>query len=222
MEITELTLRLMLLGMPGIVAYLIIGKITNRAKGSQLDSLVFIFLLSILSYTLVSGFYLALVAASGGKLNIVSPLDRLIGSIDNKSSTIFVWDVATATTASIIVALAWSYAWYHKVVTRLARYLKASNRYGDNGIMSAFLSSEQLHDKGEWLVVRDISTNLFYYGHVYAWSDSTDELRELILLDVSVYSNDDGVLLYKTDYLYIERPKGVLSIETPTLMPSEE
>ena len=222
MEITELTLRLMLLGMPGIVAYLIIGKVTNRGKGTQLDSLVFIFLLSILSYTLVSGFYLALVAASGGKLNIVSPLDRLIGSIGNKSSTIFVWDVATATTASIIVALAWSYAWYHKFVTRLARYLKASNRYGDNGIMSAFLSSEQLQDKGEWLVVRDASANLFYFGHVYAWSDSTDELRELILLDVSVYSNDDGVLLYKTDYLYIERPKGVLSIETPTLTPDEE
>jgi hypothetical protein len=222
MQITELTLRLMLLGMPGIVAYLVIGKVTTRGKGTQLDSLLFIFLLSILSYTLVSSVYLLIVAASGGKVNIVSPLERLIGSIGNNSSTIVVWDVATATTASIIIALSWSYAWHHKVVTRLARYLKASNRYGDNGIMAAFLSSEQLHEKGEWLVVRDASTNLFYFGHVHAWSDATDELRELILLDVSVYSNDDGVLLYKTDYLYIERPKGVLSIETPTLAPDEE
>jgi hypothetical protein len=222
MEITELTLRLMLLGMPGIVAYLIIGKVTTRGKGSQLDSLLFIFLLSILSYTLVSGFYLLLVAASGGKINIISPLQRIISSIGSKSSTIFVWDVATATTASIIVALIWSYAWYHKVVTRLARYLKASNRYGDNGMMAAFLSSEQLQDKGEWLIVRDTSTNLFYFGHVYAWSDAGDEQRELIMLDVSVYSNDDGVLLYKTDYLYIERPKGILSIETPTLSSHEE
>jgi hypothetical protein len=221
MQITELTLRLLLLGMPGIVAYLLIGKVTTRGKGSQLDSLLLIFLLSILSYALVSAFYLALFAVSGGRLGIVSPLDRLIGSISSKAGTVFVWDVITATTASIIIALSWSYAWYHKVVTRLARFLKASNRYGDNGIMAAFLSSEQLQNKGEWLIVRDASTNIFYYGHVYAWSDADDELRELILLDVSVYSNDDASLLYKTDYLYIERPKGVLSIETPTLAHGE-
>ena len=89
--------------------------------------------------------------------------------------------------------------------------------------MDAFLSSEQLHKKGEWLVVRDHSTNVFYYGFVHAWSDSNDEQRELILLDVSVYSNDDGSFLYQTEYLYLERPKGVLSIETPTLpSPPEE
>jgi hypothetical protein len=217
MEITEITLRLMLLGMPGIVAYLIIGKITTRGKGSQLDSLLLIFLLSILSYTLVSIFYLAIGTISGGKVVIISPLERLISSISSKTSAILVWDIISATTASIIVSLSWSYAWYHKVVTRIARFLKASNRYGDNGIMSAFLSSEQLQNIGEWLVVRDSLSNIFYFGHVYAWSDSNDDLRELIMLDVSVYSNDKGVFLYKTDYLYLERPKGVLSIETPTL-----
>lgn len=52
---------------------------------------------------------------------------------------------------------------------------------------------------------------------MHAWSDSNDEQRELILLDVSVYSNVDGSFLYETEYLYLERPKGLLSIETPTL-----
>jgi hypothetical protein len=56
-----------------------------------------------------------------------------------------------ATTASIVVAFGWSYAWYYKLLTKLARFLKASDRYGDDGIMAAFLSSEQLHNKGEWL-----------------------------------------------------------------------
>ena len=223
MEVTEVTLRLMLLGMPGIVAYLIISKITTKRKGTQLDSLLQIFLLSILSYLLLSGFYLALASATGGRIATQSPLERLIGSISSKTNSILFWEIVAATTASIVVAFGWSYAWYYKLLTKLARFVRASDRYGDDGIMDAFLSSEQLHEKGEWLVVRDHSTNVFYYGFVHAWSDSNDEQREPILLDASVYSNDDGSFLYQTEYLYLERPKGVLSIETPTLpSPPEE
>jgi hypothetical protein len=222
MEVTEVTLRLMLLGMPGIVAYLIICKITTKRKGTQLDSLLQIFLLSILSYALLSGFYLILANITGGRISIVGPLDRLIGSISSKTNSILFWEIVAATTASIVVAFGWSYAWYYKLLTKLARFLKASDRYGDDGIMAAFLSSEQLNNKGEWLVVRDHSTNVFYFGYVHAWSDANDEQRELILLDVSVYSNVDASFLYQTDYLYLERPKGVLSIETPTLAPAPE
>ena len=222
MEVTEVTLRLMLLGMPGIVAYLIICKITTKRKGTQLDSLLQIFLLSILSYLLLSGFYLLLTNVTGGRIAIDSPLERLIGSISSKTSSILFWEIIAATTASIIVALGWSYAWYYKFLTKLARFIRASDRYGDDGIMAAFLSSEQLHEKGEWLIVRDHSTDIFYYGFVHAWSDSNDEQRELILLDVSVYSNADGSFLYQTEYLYLERPKGVLSIETPTLPSASE
>jgi hypothetical protein len=222
MEVTEVTLRLLLLGMPGIVAYLVIGKITTKRKGSQLDSLLLIFVLSILSYTLLSCFYLLLGRISGGRILLENPLDRLFGSIGSKQTSILAWEIIAATTASMIIALGWSYAWYYKLVTRFARFLKASNRYGDDGIMSAFLSSEQLQNKGEWLIVRDVSTNIFYYGYVYAWSDANDEYRELVLLDVTVYSNTDGAYLYQTDYLYLERPKGVLTIESPTLAAASE
>jgi hypothetical protein len=142
MEVTEVTLRLMLLGMPGIVAYLIICKITTKRKGTQLDSLLQIFLLSILSYSLLSGFYLILANISGGRISIVSSLDRLIGSISSKTNSILFWEIVAATTASIVVAFGWTYAWYYKLLTKLARFLKASDRYGDDGIMAAFLSSE--------------------------------------------------------------------------------
>ena len=151
MEVTEVTLRFMLIGMPGIVAYLIICKITTKRKGTQLDSLLQIFLLSILSYSLLSGFYLILANISGGRISIVSPLERLIGTISSKTNSILFWEIVAATTASIVVAFGWSYAWYYKLLTKLARFLKASDRYGDDGIMAAFLSSEQLHNKGEWL-----------------------------------------------------------------------
>jgi hypothetical protein len=222
MEVTEVTLRLMLLGMPGIVAYLIINKITTIQKKTAIDSLLKIFLLSILSYALLSGLYLIFAQISGGKISIADPLERLIGSISKNTAEILFWEIVAATTASIVVAFTWSYAWYYKLLTKVSRFLKASNRYGDDGIMSAFLSSEQLQERGEWLIVRDHSTELFYYGFVHAWSDSSDEQRELIFLDVSVYSNIDGTYLYQTDYLYLERPKGVLSIETPTPASSAE
>ncbi len=154
MEVTEVTLRLMLLGMPGIVAYLIICKITTKRKGTQLDSLLQIFLLSIFSYSLLGGFYLILENITGGRISIVCPRDRLIGSISSKTNSILFWEIVAATTASIVVAFGWSYAWYYKLLTKLACFLRASDRYGDDGIMAAFLSSDQLNNKGEWLVVR--------------------------------------------------------------------
>lgn len=145
----------------------------------------------------------------------------LVQSVSKTSSILF-WEIIAATTASIVVAFVWSYAWYYKLLTKLARFIRASDRYGDDGIMAAFLSSEQLHEKGEWLIVRDHSTDIFYYGFVHAWSDSNDEQRELILLDVTDYSNINGSFLYQTEYLYLERPKGVLLIETPTLPTAPE
>jgi hypothetical protein len=148
MEVTETTLRLMLLGMPGIVAYLIICKITIKRKGTQLDTLLQIFLLSILSYLLLSGFYLLLANVTEGRIAIDSPLERLIGSISSKTSSILFWEIIAATTASIIVAFGWSYAWHYKLLTKLARLIRASDRYGDDGIMAAFLSSEQCTRRG--------------------------------------------------------------------------
>jgi hypothetical protein len=217
MENTEATLKLMLLGLPGIVAYLIICSIASRQRATQLDAIVRIFLLSMLSYALLSGFYLAVERLSCGRAVFASPLEKLAGSIASKGNLLIFWDIIAATLASIAVAFAWAYAWQYKLLTKLARFLKASARYGDDGLMSAFLASEQLYRKNDWLIVRDRPANLFYFGRVWGWSDSSHDHCELILLDVSVYSNDDGVPLYDTDYMYIERPKGVLSIETPTL-----
>jgi hypothetical protein len=222
LEITETTFRLMLLARPGIAAFLIISSIASRQKATQLDAVIRIFLLSILSYALLTGFYLAVEALSRGSISFASPLERIIGSIEKKDSWSIFGDVVAASLASIVVAFAWAYAWQYKLLAKLARAIKASRRYGDEGLMSSFLASEQLHEKGEWLVVRDRPSNVFYFGRVWGWSDSTHDQCELILLDVSAYTNDDAQLLYHTDYLYLERPKGVLSVESPTIAEPEK
>jgi Family of unknown function (DUF6338) len=221
LEITEATLRLMLLGLPGIAAYLMISSIASRQKASQLDTIIRIFLLSILSYALLTGIYLAAEKLSCGKISLASPLEKIIGSIDKKDSLSIFWDIVAASLASVVVAFAWAYAWQYKLITKIARAIRASRRYGDEGLMASFLASEQLREKDDWLVVRDRPANVFYFGRVWGWSDSTHDQCELILLDVSVYANDDATFLYHTDYLYIERPKGVLSIETPTIAEAE-
>ncbi len=68
----------------------------------------------------------------------------------------------------------------------------------------------------QWFVVRDLKFDLAYFGWIEAFSDSGDK-RELLMREVDVYSNSTGVLLYKSDALYISRDQYDLSIEAPNL-----
>jgi len=55
---------------------------------------------------------------------------------------------------------------------------------------------------------------LTYHGVVAAFSE-TDEIKEIVLNDVTVYQYDTSDKLYDIERIYLSKPKDSLIIESP-------
>lgn len=74
---------------------------------------------------------------------------------------------------------------YHKLPLKVTRKLNASSKFGDEDLWAYFLNSKDV----DWVWVRDHARDLVYEGWVQAFS-VTSPVREIMLRDVRVYSNE--------------------------------
>jgi hypothetical protein len=95
-----------------------------------------------------------------------------------------------------------------KVLTKLADWLKISNKFGDENLFSYYLSSKNI----DWVYVRDPSINQTYQGRVWGYSE-TDHIQEVVLWEVSVYTYETAEFLYSLPTIYLSRPTGTFAIE---------
>lgn len=106
---------------------------------------------------------------------------------------------------------------YKKVVNRLGRWLRVTNRFGDETVWDYLLNSPNIG----WVYVRDHKYNLAYLGYISKFSDS-NEYRELLLEEVSVYSNLNGKKLYDLDGLYLIRLGPEITLELPEVVETKK
>jgi hypothetical protein len=125
--------------------------------------------------------------------------------------------ICLASGIGVFLGLIASRAHRNKWIPRLARAIRVSNRTGDEDLWEFF------HDttNTDWIIVRDHDYHLVYYGGVRQYSESEKD-RELLLENVSVYSDEDNIVvfMYETPALYIARDKNKISIELP-MQPSQ-
>ena len=129
-----------------------------------------------------------------------------------------IYDVLFASGASVILAIALSYMHKYKLWNKFAQIIRASNRYGDEDVFNFMLDSNPESINGRWIYIRDHKLNLLYYGYASVWSEAKEK-REIVLMDVDVYSNDNAILLYSTDKVYISRNDDDITIEIPKQQP---
>jgi peptidyl-tRNA hydrolase len=63
-----------------------------------------------------------------------------------------------------------------------------------------------------WIVVRDHSKNVMYQGYLTTFS-TTEDPRELILRDATVFENSSGAKLYDVSSLYLSLEKKNVVVE---------
>jgi hypothetical protein len=64
-------------------------------------------------------------------------------------------------------------------------------------------------------IFRDITNGFTYHGYIKYYSES-EHVREIVLVDVDVYSYDDSTFLYNSPKIFISKPIGEkLLIELP-------
>ena len=209
MEVNNFTVRMMLLGLPGIIAYFVSDKIVIRRWRDVLPTVLTIFAYAVLSYIL-----LALVTYVAGDKHDNGVFAEVFGS-----QAIGFRTILGGIVCGLVLALASGYAFRFSILNRAAKAMGATKRFGDTDVWHYFNNSPMDEKNDGYLYVRDHKRDLIYYGYISLYSDSGEE-RELVLTDVSVYENGTGEYCYSVQHMYLSRTRDDLTIEVP--MPADQ
>jgi hypothetical protein len=105
-----------------------------------------------------------------------------------------------------------------KYLTRFARWIGISYKYGDENLFSYYLNRTDI----DRVYIRDLTTLQTYIGVVEQYSE-TDHIQEVVLSDVYVYEYETSEFLYKLPSIYLARATGTFVIEAyPAVKQQEE
>jgi hypothetical protein len=202
MEVSELTLKLILILIPGAIASMMFEKLTVHKKWTPFQFVTNSILFGGLSYLLAQLFYNVFTCNGNSDLN------SFWANLPTKAISPSV--IIKGTIASPFIALLFTCMDYYKWINKLGKLLGITNKYGDENLFTFFLNSKDVVE----VYIRDIDANICYQGIVDSFSE-TDEIKEITLYDVKVYGYDDGKLYYEVENLYLAKPKDKLTIEVP-------
>ena len=214
MELSEFTITLLYLGIPGIVCYYIVRKLTGVSSDNAVHQVLAIFLFSFLSYGLVMSID-CLVFWLFGLPYSPEFMDVVLG----KSGPIQFGQLLRIVDGGILVAFILSYGHRFNIVNFFGQTIRSTQRYGDEDVWHFFHNAPAKDKNDGWLFIRDHKCNLSYHCCVPTWSDTNCD-REMVLSDVTVFTNDTVEYLYKCALIYLCRNKDDITIEVPVANPS--
>lgn len=209
MEISELTLKLIILLIPGALGTMIMSKLTIRK-----DLTPFKFILNSIVIGVFSYLTLQLIE------NLFTLIQNFISCSRMVNSSLQIWntisnskiipykEVIWGSIIGVILGFIGSYVDTYKLINKLAKKLKISYKYGDENLFSYFLNA----DETQVVYVRDKKNNLTYHGYVKVYSE-TDTISEIVLSNVTVYRYEDSEELYEVDQIYLSFGKADIIIE---------
>ncbi len=212
MLVTELSWRLILLFLPGIICTLTIDLLTIHGRWSPFDFLLRAFVFGIVTYLLLQ---LILFVPSGiGNLCSREPINltymSIWQSLAKQETAVDFREIAGSSLLSLIVGLLVSKIMNDKLIIKIGRKLKITTKFGDDDVWSYFLSGDDVH----WVWIRRPQQNIVYEGWVQSFSES-EKTREIVLRDVKVYTNNDSSFLYEVPAAYLSGEPNSLQIELP-------
>ena len=200
MEISELTLKLILLLIPGSLACIIYERLTIHKQQTSFKFVTNAILFGAISYLI-----------AGILFNICGTDESFKSFWDNLPTKDIPYSVILKSSLiSIFVGLISTGIDHYKLINRFGKWIGLTNKYGDENLYSYFLNAKEVEE----VYVRDIENKLTYHGFVNSFSE-TDEIKELVLLDVAVYDYETSAKLYALDKIYLSKSKENLIIELP-------
>ena len=200
---SELTIKLIIILIPGAIATLIFGKLILHKEWNNFRFVLYSILFGITSYLILQ------LIINGINICICNDLPELtIWSNLNKASSIPYKEVGFTSMISIIIAFIASMIENRKVINKIAGFLGISGKYGDENLYSMFLNSKNV----EFIYLRDIKNKLTYHGWVKSFSEN-DSISEIRLCDVAVYNYTDSEFLYEVEEVYLSLNKQEIIIE---------
>jgi len=209
---SELTIKLIIVLIPGAISTLIFGKLILHKTWSNFQFTLFSILFGTVSYLLLQFWY-----NSRGFLYTKSVSELTIWNNLNDASSIPYKEVGMASFISITLAFIVAKIENDKYINKFAQWLKISQKYGDENLYSMFLNSREI----EYIYLRDMKNQLTYHGWVRSFSEN-DNIAEIRLSDVAVYNYSDSAFLYEVKELYLSLNKQEIIIEQAILKNDEQ
>ncbi len=200
---TELTLKLIIILIPGAIATIVFGKLILHKEWSNFRFTLYSVLFGIFSYLILQ----IIIESINLALKCSIP-DLSIWKTLTNTKLIPYKEVLYSSIISIILAFIVSLMENKKWIYRFAKTLKVSNKYGGENLFSRFLNESDT----EYIYLRDIKNNLTYHGWVKSFSENAT-LSEIKLAEVSVYSYEESESLYEVDEIYLSLDKANIIIE---------
>ncbi|RZK26353.1 MAG: hypothetical protein EOO43_03075 [Flavobacterium sp.] len=207
MQVSEFTLKLILLLIPGAIASIIFEKLTIHKKWSP-----FQFIANSIMFGGACYLTSQLVLSVAFSTNALSAFWKNLPTKDIPYEVII-----CGILASPIIGLGFTLLDYYRVINKVGKFLHISNKYGDLNLFTHFLNSPDVTE----IYVRDLENNTTYHGKVHSYSE-TDNIKELLLYDVDIYDNETGALKYSVRSVYLSKPKDCLIIEVPNAIQAVE
>jgi hypothetical protein len=207
-EISSVTLRVLLLFFPGVLCALLVDALTAHRERTPVQFLTHAFALGMGSY-LSLALVRDLAAALARWLRLREPLDVTFFDALLNDHTRIAWrEIALAGCVGLVLSAGIAAVLNHNLIFRGANRLGVSRKTGDMDVWALLFGSK----RGEMVVVRDLARDVAYHGSVEAFSESLDP-AELLLRNVTVYRQSTAAKLYELERVYLARKVNELVIE---------
>lgn len=146
-KMSELTIKLIIILIPGAIATLVFGKLILHKEWSSFRFVLYSILFGIVSYLTLQ------LIINGINLCVFKDLPELtIWSKLNDASAIPYKEVGFASIISIILAFTASIIENQKIINKVAGFLGVSSKFGEENLFSMFLNSKNI----EYIYLRDV------------------------------------------------------------------
>nr|WP_288931322.1 hypothetical protein [uncultured Allomuricauda sp.] len=200
MEISELTLKLILLLIPGSIACIIYERLTIHKQWNSFKFVTNAILFGAISY---------LVAQLG--FGICGTDETFANFWENLPTKEIPYDaIAKASMISILIGISSTAIDNYKLINRFGKWLKLTNKYGDENLYSYFLNAKEVEE----VYIRDIENNITYHGIINSFSEN-EHFKEIVLIEVDVYEYETSKIMYSLDKVYLSKANDNLIIELP-------
>lgn len=203
MELSTLTIKLIIVLIPGAISSIIFEKLSEQhIKWGSFKFITNSILFGVISY------------AFSNQISCIMGLEQQSMEFWDKLYTTDLQYRFIITTSFLSIATGYVFAKIDnfKLVNKVAQFIKVSNKYGDENLISYFLNAKDVNE----VYVRIPNINITYHGMLNSFSANKDTV-ELVLRDVKVYDYESSKLTYELDKVYISRIQNELIIEIPNL-----
>ncbi|MCM4162991.1 MULTISPECIES: hypothetical protein [unclassified Arenibacter] len=200
MEVSEFTLKLIILLIPGAMAAKLYQRLTIHDKWTPFQFIANAILLGGVSY-LTSQLLLDMFNGS-------NHLSAFWQNLPTKE--IPYEDVLWACISAVVLGFLVSAIDHYKLLNKFAKWIKATNKYGDENLFLYFLNAQEVQE----VYIRDKNAGFTYQGIIDSYS-ANDSTHEIVLRQVAVFEYETSDLLYELDKLYVSKLKNELTIELP-------